>query len=507
MSVGGIFQIVTNVGIQDKLIMNTDKLYERIKEIGECKLESLQKLYPNKTKAELLNQDEDWQPTLAAIEKTHILFINSSFKPFVSMAHEYSKSIPRGGSPALGSTFSFPLPIVGEFVNDAVMHVKLVGLSAISSIDKVRYVEFPGHKLMKKVSFKVSNALVDEYTSDDYTVHYQYKVSTDKTQGYLRDVGQEVPYKGYLTADPTVDEYREYRWFGNGPQTFKQSQPVLEMWIPILFWFRDVQCSLPNFILPLNQTNIEITFEEQQNLVAYANYGGGGAYNVPKVTDCNLYINHIFILPEVHRIFITRFGFQLIRVHRVQREILIENQKSILLNQLKWPIELLYIGFRPLVNSLNSQTWYKNTAITNVSIQEAVVVGSGVLAVSDAVYQQEQQVVQNISLRASDIIIYPSLPPEFYNNYIPFRYGQTLKTPDMGWLMMNFNIKPGEYQPSGHFNSSRARELYLSYTSALDANTNDYIISQSNPVELLVLAECINFILYKNNNLVLRFST
>ena len=506
MSIGGIFNIITNVGIQDKLIMATDLLFDRLKQIGDAKKAKWLEMYPNKTIADLENRDEDWQPTLTAIEKTHILFINSSYKPFVSMAHEYSKTIPRGGSPALGSTFNFALPIVGEFINDAVVHVKLTGLAAISALDKVRYVEFPGHRLMKNVSFKVSNVEVDSYTSDDYTVHYQYKVISDKTQGYLRNVGQEIPYKGFLTADPATDEYREYRWFGNGPQTFKQAQPVLEMWIPILFWFKDIQCSLPNFILPINQTNIEITFEEQQNLIAYANYGGGGAYHVPKVTECNLYIHHIFILPEIHRIFITRFGFQLIRVHRVQREILIENRQSILLNQLKWPIELMYIGFRPLVNSLNSQTWYKNTVITNVSVQEAVVVNN-VLAVNDAIYQQEQQVVANVELRASDVVMHPSLPPEFYNNYIPFRYGQALKTPDPGWLMMNFNVKPGEYQPSGHFNSSRARELYLSYTSAIDLNTNDYIISQSNPVELLVLAECINFVFYKNGNMVLRFST
>lgn len=506
MSVGGVFQIISNDGLQDNLIMNNKLLLKRLEEIKEAKKMQKQKLFPNKTQQQLNEIDEDWQPTLQDIERTHILFINSSFKPFVSMAHEYSKVVSRGGPTSLGSTFSFSMPILGEFVNDAVLHVKLSGLSAKSALDKVRYVEFPGHRLMKKVSLKVSNVTMDTYTSDDYNIHYQYKVSTDKSKGYLRDVGQEIPQLGYLTADPTVDEYREYRWFGTGPQTFKQSQPVLEMWIPLLFWFKDIQCSLPNFILPINQTNIEITFEEQQNLVAYANYGGGGAYNVPVVTDCHLYLNHIFMQPEVFKIFITKYGMQLIRVHRVQQEILIDNQQSILLNQLKWPVECIYIGFRPMVNSLNSQTWYKNTSITNVSVQEAVVIGNSVIAVADAVYQQEQQVVQSVDLRASDVVIYPQLPPEFYNNYLPLRYGSRLKTPDIGWLMMNFNFNPGEYQPSGHFNASRSRELYLRYTSALDSSGN-YVISQSNPVELLVSAECINFIIYKNNNMTLRFST
>lgn len=506
MSVGGIFQIITNDGIQDKLIMNTDLLMNRLKEIKCKKIQDLQKQYPNKTLEELEDMEEDWQPTMNEIQRTHILYCNSTFKPFVSMAHEYSKTVPRGGIPSLGSTFSFMLPIVGDFVNDAVLYVKLTGLSAKSALDKVRYCEFLGHRLMQNVNFKVSNQLVDSYTSSDYNAYYQFKVPIQKTNGYLTNIGQEIPKVGYLTADPTVDEVREYRFFGDGPQTFKQIQPDIEMWIPILFWFKDIQNSLPNFLLPIGQTEIEISFDAQQNLVAFADYGGGGAYNVPIVSECYLYLNHIFLQPEVNEIFITRFGFQLIRVHRRHTEQLIESSKNVRLNQLKWPVESIYIGFRPVVNLTNSQTWYKNTHVTPVSVKEAVVSGASTILVNTAIFYDEQQVVRDLTLRASDIVIYPTIQPEFYNNYIPYRYGNTLKTPDMGWMMMNFNVEPGNQQPSGHFNISRARELYLIYNSAVDDSGN-YIVRTANPVELIVLADCINFMLYKNNNLVLRFST
>jgi hypothetical protein len=508
MSTGGVFQLISNDGIQDQLLMATNDLTANIMNITRNKLSVLSKQNPKLSVQQLIARDTAWMPTLAAIEQSHIVFINATFKPFASIAHEYSKTGPRGGKASLGTSCVFALPIVGDFINDTVLYVKLTGLSAKNSLDKVRYVEYLGHRLMQKVSFKVSKFALDSYTSDVYNVHYQFKVPTDKNAGYLRNIGQEIPHQGYLTADPTVDEWREYRYFGDGPQTFKNQQSVVEMWIPLLFWFKDVQNSLPNFLLPMQQTEIEVNFEDQANLIAWANYGGGGLYNVPTITDCFLYMNHIFLLPQLTKIFINRFGFSLIRVHRQHQEQLTTSQGSVLLHNLKWPVECMYVGFRPRVNLNNSQTWYKNTSLTQRSIKEAVVTGISTIEVNDAIYYDEQQVVSTLGIRAQDITIYPNIGPEFYNNYIPYQYGPKLKTPDeLGWYMINFNFFPGEYQPSGHFNISRARELYLDYQSAINPDTNQYIIQQSNPVDLIVIADCINFLLCINGSATLRFAT
>lgn len=507
MSVGGVFTLISNTGIQDKLIMATDKLLTNVKRISCQKLMVLRDQFPGLSDSALLKKDDAWMPTLAALERSHILFINSSFKPFVAMAHEYSKTVPRGGKADLGATFSFTFPIIGEFVNDAVVYVKLNGLSARSSLDKVRWVELLAHRLMQKVSFKIQNQVLDTYTTDNYNAYYQYKVPPSKNKGYLRNIGQELPNQGYLTADPTVDEVREYRYFGNGPQTFKQTQPALELWIPVLFWFKDIQCSLPNFLLPMQQTEIEIKFAPENELIAFADYGGGGAYNIPVVQSCLLYLNHIFLLPEIHKIFVSRYGFQLIRVHRNHTDILNESEKSIKLHQLKWPIECMYIAFRPRINLINSQTWHLNTACTDVSVKEAVVTGVATIQVNNAIFVNQKQLVTSLELRANDITIYPSLQPEFYNSYIPYRYGTFYNTPDLGWYMMNFNVYPGDQQPSGHFNVSRARELYLNYVSAIDPDTNTPYIRGNNPVDLIVIADCLNFLLSKDGNAVLRFST
>ncbi len=507
MSTSGVFSLITNDGIQDKLLTNNAMLSERIKQVSYLRFKAIQDKYPKLTISEIEKQYKDaWMPTLMELEKTHVLFINPSFKPFVTLAHEYSKTVPRGGKPDLGNTFSFSLPIIGQFINDPVLHVRLSGFAATSALDKVRYCELIGHRLMKKVSLKVQNAAMDSYTPDAMNVHYQFKVPQHKETGYLRGVGQEIPNLGFLTADPTVDEVREYRYFGAGAQTFKNTQPVLDMWIPLLFWFKDVQCSLPNFILPLNQTEIEIEFEGQANLIAYSDYGGGGAYTAPSVAECSLFLNHIYLNEDVFKIFIGKYGFQLIRVHLTHTEQINKSSDKILLQQLKWPIETLYVSFRPRANLTNSQKWYRPMYITNTNVKEAVVTGVATIQVNNAVYFTEIPLVTELGLESHGITMYPNIVPEFYNNYIPYRYGKDLKTPkDLGWYMFSFAFNPGDYQPSGHLNVSRSRELYLTYTS--NSSSGAYLITPSAPVDLIVLADCINFVLFKNGNMQLKFTT
>ncbi len=78
--------------------------------------------------------------------------------------------------------------------------------------------------------------------------------------------------------------------------------------------------------------------------------------SVNLVRTMELYINNIFVNPEVHDIFIKRIGFTLIRVHRQQNHGVVSGTTSaeVLLQQLKWPIEALFIGMK--VADYNSST-------------------------------------------------------------------------------------------------------------------------------------------------------
>lgn len=74
----------------------------------------------------------------------------------------------------------------------------------------------------------------------------------------------------------------------------------------------------------------------------------------PDITAFELYINNIFVNPEIHDIFIKRIGFSLIRVHRIQVTRVNKTDDNILLQQMKWPVETLYVGLRPVQNIDNT---------------------------------------------------------------------------------------------------------------------------------------------------------
>jgi hypothetical protein len=390
--------------------------------------------------------------------------------------------------------------------------------------------------------------------------------------------------------------YKEYRNFGDGNQTFKQFHDEIELWIPLLFWFKDIKTSLPSMAIPYGQTNINIDLAPVTDLVGFADYGGGGAYVAPTINLMELYSNNIFLQPEIVKIFMCKFGFSLIRVHGHHKETLASDNKNVLLSQLKWPTETLYVAFRPQSNLTLSQYWHKSAQLTLNSIKVPVVArvdslitvsnGGGALpvgvapdsavslvyisgpalsvvddtyisfdlviiggtgfnssdvmtnrytvvdyigatttvviagtwsngipdattvfelfqpqlAINFAQYYKETPTVTDIEVKAHDIAVFQTTSESFYNSYLPYRFGENMNTPlDRGWYMINFNYLPGDYQPSGHINVSRAREFYLQYTST--------VISRDNKCDLLCLSDAINFLLVQNGTAVLRYST
>jgi hypothetical protein len=487
MSTGGIFKLITNDGKQDKLLMATELLIERLKSINATN--------------EFKGWSGSWNADLHNLEKTHTMFVSGVYKPFATCGHEYIKVPVTEGSPSFNTRVRFKIPQIGDFYSDMVVHVRINGLRAVNAADKVRFVSFPGHRLFKKTSFSINNNPLDSYSGENYNKYYQFKVPEASKVGWKRNMGEEIPYVGHVTPDPLVDEFREYRWIGSGNQTFKYRHDSIDLWIPLLFWFKQFNQSLPSIAVPYGKTFVDIELAKVAEIVSFADYGGGGAYVEPTIERCDLYVNNLFILPELQDIFLRKIGFTLIRVHLEHKETLSIGNHSVRLNQLKWPIETLYMCFRPQVNSTTSQGWAKCTSLAIVDRPTPVASGAPVTTFTNNIrYFSETPVISRLELSAHDIPIYKDFPAQFFNSYIPLRFGKNINTPeDQGWYMMNFNLWPGERYPTGHINISRAREFYLSYTSDVITNTNK--------ADLVVLADAINFLLVADGTAVLRFST
>ncbi len=96
--------------------------------------------------------------------------------------------------------------------------------------------------------------------------------------------------------------------------------------------------------------------------------------------------------------------------------------------------------------------------------------------------------LNTINIQAHGVDIYKEFPASFFNAYTTCHYGgANINAPkDVGSLFVPFCLYPGTYQPSGHINVSRAREIYLKYTS-------DYFGANNVAGLLVVIASAIEF--------------
>jgi len=344
----------------------------------------------------------------------------------------------------------------------------------------------------------------------------------------------------------------------DGPQTPKYQQPQLEVWNRLSFWFNlDARLSVPSVAIPYGQRFITIDLATQAELIqefpgifvqqtidapvtlattVAGTYGlirnfrpwwSGGTISTATLSNVELYINNIFVNPEIHDIFIRRVGFSLIRVYRVHTATKSQaSEDQELLSQLKWPIECLFIGFQPQINVKNQTSagghqhyhrdWHRMgksfdsvcglrqvaqlPTITGAS-NNAYVFTSDIGQIVPDTYVVDRPTVTTVSLTAHGVKIHDSFPHAFFSSYEPFHYGGSAIRPstDPGAMMINFALFPGCYQPSAYLNTSRARELYLSWTSSFVTSTTG--------IHLIAVGIAINFLLVTDGSAVLRFST
>jgi hypothetical protein len=519
MSSGGLFNLINNDGRQDQMLMATESLSKRLAAIKQARAN-----LPNPT------------PTLKDIEKTHVMFMNASYKPFAAMSFEYNKVV---ANPTFGSKVQFAIPQFGDFFSDMVVHVKIAapqvsftGTPVNSSVDCAlyRWCDFPGERLFQRVSFDVNGNPLDEYYPDTYNMHRQFSVGSGKQAGWYKNMGQEIPvdamYKYHDdTTNPTAPKNARASFkYHDGHQTYKKVHSDLEMLIPLLFWFNtDPRLAIPSVCIPYGQRFINIDLATPQQLLrAVINPGALSTSNLtapvlttPQFSNFDLYINNIFVNPDIHEIFIKRVGFTLIRVHKRQTTNVNKASDDILLNNLKWPVEALYFGIRPTANitpnanvtAVNSQNsiidanmsdWHKFGQVTETSIAQA----EGVTGASAGYLLSKQRShVQTVTITAHGIPLFNQIPSKFFNSYVPYTYGGwNINTPtDNGLFMASFALYPGTYQPSGHVNVSRAREFYLKYNSDL--------IQSDRTGDLIVNAVSINFLVITEGSASLRYAT
>lgn len=348
------------------------------------------------------------------------------------------------------------------------------------------------------------------------------------TSGVLGGVPQSATV-GYQNV------YRELHKAVDGLQTPKLQQPATDLWCKLRFWFNErIDQAVPSVAIPSGQRYISVKLAPQSQLVVeepliyvkrvvntaasnvtteYRPFVRAGTLSAITLSNVELYVNNLFVNPEIHDIYINRIGFTLIRVFRMHKQtVSTPTSDDKLLSQLKWPIEYMFVGLRPVWNGTATnptmhRDWHRMCKVVDVENQEwqstvrTATISLNSRRVVPVRYAKELKTFDTLTLSAHGIKIFDTFSEKFFSAYVPYAFGgPNIVTPqDEGCLMFNFALYPGVYQPSGHINVSRAREFYLNWTSAYTTSTNS--------CELIVICKAINFLLIANGSAVLRFST
>lgn len=442
------------------------------------------------------------------IRKSHAFFINTTFKPIVSVAYGYS-SVSTTPLPLFGSSTRLKVPVFGDFITDQAIHIKLSELSCTHPDNRIRWYDFLGHRLVKEVRLVMDGVILDRYGTEEMEMYYRFHVSKDQKVGWMRCVGQETPKIGTFLQDPEKQSVREKKVIVNGLQTLKNTHEECDLYIPLLFWFNlDPAFAISNWNITFDKFFIEIDFEESQNCISIIDYANdGGKFTTPSIIACDLITNHVFTTPEVAELFKHKTQFSIVRIHKRVERILNKPFDMVNINEIKHAVESLYLRFRPVEYDQNgnaAELWRYNDVATYKEIRYPSIIstaGTISLANTPVYYYDTKPVVDTVSIISNGSTVYDSNPGVFYNSYIPLRFGgERVMTPcDEGAYLMTFSINPGEAQPSGYLNFSQSREQYVGYDSSY--------ISSTKQVSLSVCATCINFLIMTAGSLSLRYAT
>ncbi len=542
MTTPGIFNLlITDDTEQDSYLIAQGKLTERLKSIKDSKLKEYND-YISKLNDQILilksqmiqtintnviinlqnqiteinkqiqfydaNKNDLIKPNINDINESHFLFIQNQYKPFVEFGFNYIKTTINSQA-SYGSEIEFTIQDNGDFISDMLIHIRIDKLIARTANDRVRYADFIGHKILKKCQFVISNNVIDEYDRELYNIYYNLHTPEGKKISWLKCMGQEIPFIGTLISDPVNDTHKEVRYISNGFQTLKQNHPRLELFIPLLFWFnRDYRLVFPNHLKPYGQLKVRIELEQSQQLMGsldIINDVYNQNFDIPLIQSCTLYTKHIYMNPDIQDIFISKLGFNLIRIYKKVEKILLNNDDRISIQELKFPIESLYVLFRPTINETgidNFQTWNLNSIANLTYVKTPVIYNVGgvdTLGINNIKYYNELPIVNAFRFEGNDSAIYGTQSVKFYDGYLPHISGQSIMSNNNNIYYLPFTFNPQQHQPCGYFNLSKIRELYLEYSSD--------VIETYKPVKVYIYATALNFLLLSQNAATLKYIT
>lgn len=417
------------------------------------------------------------------------------------------------------------------------------GTALTSAIQRpwLRYCDFPGHRLIQKAAVVVGNNTLDEYTNHVYNLHEKCMLSPGKREVYSRMVGHALPKDIMSTCSSGLMKVEQYSESLQAPRA--GVLPAVELFVPLLFWYRDMERAFPASAIPFADRKINLTVGALPDLVStvapsnskvhsidrtftpgskpvdlltvrslrMSDYDGTadiGHSNNTNGVRFALYNQNIYLQEDVGNMYIGRAQYNLIRCNRLHRTTLNHGSHAIQVTELRWPTEYMVVGALPSYTdrSQDATLWhrYQYCQFKDVVEREMRGFGEGVVK-SDKRQLETRDIITKLGVSShGNVLLTDTIPVSFLNSAIQYNLGRQMHANrDSGLLYIPFCVKPEDLDnPSGHINLTRLRETYLNLTADLTLPDG----SGKFNAELVIMARALNLLTIANGSAILRYT-
>lgn len=438
------------------------------------------------------NFDKLAEVTIKDVNETHLNFLEYVYKPFVSVGIEYV-STQFINNIQFGNSLKLPIPIIGDFVTQPTLAITLSEFSANDPKNKVKYCKFLGHRLLSQIDFINEGVVKDTLTTEDFNAYYHAELSKRDKKMWKTNIGQEYKIKCHFNSDPQNNEYREIRYLCFGPQTPKQTQEEITIYIPLFFWWFQEAKALPCNVLVKGMSLFALSLATQEMIVGMLDYAGNNKpFEPPKIKGITLYTKHLFVSDDILDLFAKKEVKTMVNLHQTLEFNLSSPQGNITLNSIQNPIHHIYIVGRPIENETGIDqlnTWNYNSFVTRKNMMIPVVFRSVVgtsFGINNLNFYTESDVFSSLSLTTKGNELFAGDISFFKNCMSMLNKSQNNKH-----LIINFSNDL--YNITGFLNPKQLPELSLNYTSKK--------INVNNPVKIYILVNTISVGSFQNKRI------
>ena len=412
-----------------------------------------------------------------------ITFFKSVYKRHTNFAMESIEN-PFNGAPNFGKKVTCTIQRNGDLIYRMYLQAvlpKVTLQSADGSGAQFRWLNWPGHNLVKSVELEIGGQRIDKHYGDWLHIWNELTQEPGKQAGYAKMVGNVPQLVNVLVQGGDDCEADCGSFVPNTSDEVAKCSPEYTLYIPLQFWFnRNAGLALPLIALQYHEVRINLEFNDLRNLCWDYTPQLSNTHTIRDrvanagLVAASLYVDYIYLDTDERRKFAQTAHEYLIEVLQFTGgESITSTSNKIKLNFNHPCKELIWVVQRDsyvscddaIINPYKGQQPFNYSDWWDRSVLES---GYSVTRV-EGMAGRNPVITGLLQLNGHDR--FSVREGRYFNEVQPYQHHTNI--PAVGVNVYSFALQPELHQPSGTCNLSRIDNTTLLLTVSSNAVGTD----------------------------------